>query len=240
MLLPMNFHVLPMRNPYAFAQGEAASWPCSMRLQPSGRACPQQLAKQGAILQEWQARLAKSSATAVTALKRRLWQKGSGRKACGRPVPSQWRAAGPDGQTLMASEHPDQVETHEVPSCAHCQASLVGIEVVGMKNARCAIFRPIRIEVNGTSCRDKVAQRAGMRTKGPFLRGCRTPCNRPDGAHLGVILHQSASYSVERKTEIFADLVQHQVSEATVVEGFEQWTAALSQQRSGARDVTRG
>jgi hypothetical protein len=39
--------------------------------------------------------------------------------------------AGHAGQPLMALDHPDRPLTHEVPSCAYCQASLQGIEVVG-------------------------------------------------------------------------------------------------------------
>jgi hypothetical protein len=35
------------------------------------------------------------------------------------------------GQTLLASEAPDRIETHAVLSCGHGQASLTGIESVG-------------------------------------------------------------------------------------------------------------
>ena len=130
MLLPMNFHVPTDEEIHtAFAQGEAAVMALFHEVAAQVAELAQQLAKQGAILHEWQARLAKSSRNSSKPPSSDGYGKGkrteSLRKTGAKPNGGQ---PGHDGQTLMASEHPDQVETHEVPSCAHCQASLLGIE----------------------------------------------------------------------------------------------------------------
>ena len=75
---------------------------------------------------------------------------------------------GHDGQTLMASEHPDQTLTYEVPSCAHCQASLQGVEVVGYEERQVFDMPAIRIEVTAHRAQIKVCPACGRANKGPF------------------------------------------------------------------------
>ena len=116
----------------AFAQGEAAVLAVFHTVAIQVVALAQQLAQQGAVLQELQARLAKSShnsskppsSDGYGTVKRTT----SLRKAGDKPNGGQ---PGHEGQTLMAVEHPERTVTHAVPLCAHCQASLQGIEVVG-------------------------------------------------------------------------------------------------------------
>jgi transposase len=95
-------------------------------------ALAQQLATQGAVLQELQARLAKSShnsskppsSDGYGTVKRTA----SLRKAGDKPNGGQ---PGHEGQTLLAVEHPERTVTYVVPICAHCHASLQGIEAMG-------------------------------------------------------------------------------------------------------------
>jgi len=144
MLLPMNFQMPTDEEIHtAFEQGEAAVMALFHDVAAQVTQLAQQLAKQGAILHEWQARLAKSSRNSSQPPSSdgygTVKRTESLRKAGEKPNGGQ---PGHDGQTLMASERPDRVETHEVPSCAHCQASLAASEAWGMKSARCSIFQP--------------------------------------------------------------------------------------------------
>jgi len=130
---------------------------------------------------------------------------------------------GHDGQTLMASERPDRVETHEVPSCAHCQASLAASEAVGYEERQVFDIPAIRIEVTAHRAEIKVCPACGRASKGTF------PASVTQAVQYGPAVSTWASYftnqhyvPVERTTEIFADLVQHRVSEATVLKASEQ------------------
>src|SRR6266850_997416 len=230
MLLPMNFHVPTDEEIHtAFAQGEAAVMALFHEVAAQVAELAQQLAKQGAILHEWQARLAKSSRHSSKPPSSDGYGKGkrteSLRKTGAKPNGGQ---PGHDGQTLMASEHPDQVETHEVPSCAHCQASLVGIEVVGYEERQVCDIPAIRIEVTAHRAEIKVCPACGHANKGAF------PAGVTHAVQYGPMVHTWASYftnqhhiPVERTTEIFADLVQHQVSEATVLKASEELSALI-------------
>jgi transposase len=133
MIHPMNFQMPTDEEIHAaFAQGEAAVMAVFHAVATQVAALAQQLANQGAVRQELQARLAKSShnsskppsSDGYSTVKRTA----SLRKAGDKPHGGQ---PGHEGQTLMAVEHPERTMTHEVPLCAHCHASLQGIEVVG-------------------------------------------------------------------------------------------------------------
>ena len=131
---------------------------------------------------------------------------------------------GHDGQTLMASEHPRWVETHAVSRCAHCQVSLAEIVAAGYEERQVFEIPAIRIEVTAHRAEIKVSPACGRASQGTF------PASVTQAVQYGPVvktwasyLHQSAPYC--RRTdneEIFADLVQHRVSEATVLTASEQ------------------
>ena len=133
MIHPMNFRTPTDKEIHtAFEQGEAAVMALFHEVATQVAELAQQLAQQGTVLHELQARLAKSShnsskppsSDGYSTVKRTA----SLRKAGDKPNGGQ---PGHEGQTLMAVEHPERTMTHEVPLCAHCHASLQGIEVVG-------------------------------------------------------------------------------------------------------------
>ena len=68
----------------------------------------------------------------------------------------------------MASEHPDRTLTHEVPSCAHCQASLQGIEVVGYEERQVFDMPATRTDVTAHRAQIKVCPACGRANKGAF------------------------------------------------------------------------
>ena len=170
MIHPMNFQMPTDEEIHAaFAQGEAAVMAVFHAVATQVAALAQQLANQGAVLQELQARLAKSShnsskppsSDGYSTVKRTA----SLRKAGDKPNGGQ---PGHDGQTLLAVEHPERTLTHEVPSCTHCQASLQGIEVVGYEERQVFDMPAIRIEVTAHRAEIKVCPACGHPSKGTF------------------------------------------------------------------------
>ncbi len=202
----------------AFEQGEASVIALFHDVAAQVTELAEQLAKQGELLQELQARLAKSSRNSSKPPSsdgyRKVKRTESLRKSGDKPNGGQ---PGHDGQTLMAAEHPDRVETSEVPSCAHCQASLDEIESVGYEERQVFDIPAIRIEVTAHGAEIKVCPTCGSASKGTF------PEAVTHAVQYGPAVNTWASYftnqhhtPVERTTEILADLVQHRVSEATV------------------------
>src|SRR5438105_9238277 len=116
----------------AFEQGEAAVMVLFHEVATQVAELAQQLAKQSAVLHELQARLAKSSRNSSQPPSSDGYGKAkrtaSLRKSGDKPNGGQ---PGHEGQTLMASEHLDRVETYAVSSCAHCQASLAALATGG-------------------------------------------------------------------------------------------------------------
>ncbi len=203
----------------AFEQGEAAVMALFHGVTAQVTELAQQLATQGELLQELQARLAKSSRNSSKPPSSDGYGKAkrteSLRKSGDKPNGGQ---PGHDGQTLMASAHPDQVETHEVPICTHCQASLSEIDSAGYEERQVFDIPAIRIEVTAHRAEIKVCPSCGHASKGAF------PESVTQAVQYGPAVQTWASYftnqhhiPVERTTEIFEDLVQHRVSEATVL-----------------------
>ena len=140
----------------------------------------------------------------------------------------------------MASEHPDRVEIHEVPSCAHCQASLVAIDSVGYEERQVFEIPAIRIEVTAHRAEIKVCPACGSASKGPF------PESVTQAVQYGPVVHTWASdfphqhpIAVERTSEIFEDLVQHRVSEGTVLKASEQLDGCIEPSTKGVKGRLR-
>ena len=170
MLLPMNFHMPTDEDIHtAFEQGEAAVMALFHDVAAQVTELAQQLAKQGAILHELQARLAKSSRNSSQPPSSdgygKVKRTESLRKAGDKPNGGQ---PGHDGQTLMASERPDRVETHEVPSCAPCQASLAAIASVGYEERQGFDIPAVRIDVTAHRAESKACPACGHAKKGSF------------------------------------------------------------------------
>src|SRR5215510_1098170 len=204
-------------------------------------ALAQQLAKQGEVLQELQARLAKSSHNSSKPPSSdgygNVKRTASLRKAGDKPNGGQ---PGHDGQTLLAVEHAERTLTHEVPSCTHCQASLQGIEVVGYEERQVFDLPAIRIEVTAHRAEIKVCPACGHPSKGTF------PDTVIQAVQYGPTVHAWAAYfsnyhhiPVERTTEIFADLVQHQLSEATVLKASEHLDTCIAPSTEAVKGLLR-
>jgi len=149
MIRPMNFRVPTDEDIHtAFKQGEAAVVALFHDVATQMSELAQQVAKQGEILQELQARLAKTGHNSSKPPSSDGYGKGkrttSLRKSGDKPNGGQ---PGHEGQTLMATEYPERTVTYEVASCAHCQASLQGIEVDGYEERQVFDLPAIQIDV---------------------------------------------------------------------------------------------
>jgi transposase len=242
MIYPMNWRMPTHEDIHtAYAHGEAAVMALFHEVATQVAELAQQLAQQGAVLQELQARLAKTSRNSSKPPSGdgygKVKRTTSLRKAGNKPNGGQ---PGHDGQTLMASAHPDRTLTHEVSSCAHCQASLQGVEVVGYEERQVFDLPAIRIEVTAHRAQIKVCPACGRANKGAF------PAAVTQAVQYGPTVNTWASYftnqhhiPVERTTEIFADLVQHQVSEATVLKASEQLDKCIAPSTEAVKGMLR-
>lgn len=240
-------HVMNFRTPtdeeihMAFAQGEAAVMALFHEVATEMAVLAQQLVKQGEVLQALQARLAKSSRNSSKPpssdgygkVKRTASLRQSGHKPNG-------GQPGHEGQTLLAVETPERTVTHEVAHCAHCQTSLQGSEVVGYEERQVFDIPAMRIEVTAHRAEIKVCPACGHPSKGTF------PEAVTDAVQYGPMVQTWASYftnhhhiPVERTTEIFADLVQHQVSEATVLKASEELETVIEPSIEAVKELLR-
>jgi transposase len=242
MIHPMNFHMPTDEEIHtAFEQGEAAVMAVFHTVATQVAALAQQLAKQGAVLQALQARLAKSSANSgkppssdgYGKAKRTTSLRKSGAKSNG-------GQPGHAGQTLMAAEHPERIVMHEVPRCGHCQTSLQDIEAVGYEERQVFELPAIRIEVTAHRAEIKVCPACGKPSKGTF------PATVTQAVQYGPTVQTWAAYftnhhhiPVERTTEMFADLVQHQLSEATVLKASEHLETCIAPATEAVQGLLR-
>lgn len=140
----------------------------------------------------------------------------------------------------MAAEHPERIVTHEVPRCGHCQASLHAIEAVGSEERQVFDLPAIRIEVTAHRAEIKVCPACGHRSKGTL------PHAMTQAVHDGPTVQTWAAsctnhhhIPVERTTEICADLVHHQMSEATVLKASEALETSIAPSTEAVQGLWR-
>ncbi len=238
----MNFRTPTNQDIHtAFEQGEAAVRDLVYALATQIEVLVQHVTKQGEALQALQGRLAKTSRTSSKPpssdgygkVKRTESLRKSGEKPNG-------GQPGHEGHTLSASDEPDRIEMHGVEQCAHCQASLVGIKVAGYEERQVFDIPTLRIEVTAHRAEIKVCPACGHPSIGPL------PDTVTHTVHYGPTVATWASYftndhhiPVERTTEIFDDLVQHRVSEATVLKASEHLDTCIAPATAAVKEQLR-
>jgi len=169
----MNFRTPPDQDiQTAFAQGEAAVRALVHALATQIEELAQQLARQGDALQALEARLATNSrnrskppsSDGYGTVKRTESLRKSGDKPNG-------GQPGHEGHTLQAAAQPEQIETHEAATCAHCQASLVGIEASGHEERQVFDIPALRIVVTAHRVEVKRCPVCGEKSTGEFPAG---------------------------------------------------------------------
>lgn len=126
---------------------------------------------------------------------------------------------GHPGSTLRFYEQPDEVIEHRVTTCASCQQDLRAVEACVTVRRQVVDIPEPRLLVQEHRAEHKRCPRCQHLTVAPFPPNVTAPIQYgPRVGAVAVYLSQQQLLPMERTTEILADLVGVQMSEATVGE----------------------
>jgi transposase len=136
---------------------------------------------------------------------------------------------GHEGHTLKATDNPDIIEVYEVENCTNCNASLKNVHVNTYEERQVFDIPVVRMKVTSHRAEMKICPKCGAENKGKFPESVNQP------TQYGNEVKSWASYftnqhfiSVERTREIFEDLVNHRVSEGTIIKASEELSECIS------------
>ncbi len=204
----------------AFSKGEPAIVDLFEAVGKQVESLANQLEKQNEAIKELQARLSKDShnsskppssdgygkKTRRTESLRQKGQKSNG----GQP--------GHKGHTLIASDTPDKVTVHEVEQCESCQIPLKSVKAWTYEERQVFDIPAIHIEVTAHRAEIKICLKCGHENQGQFPKSVNNTVQYGNGVNAWASYFTNQHFiPIERTAQIFEDLVNHRVSEATIL-----------------------
>lgn len=238
----MNFRMPEYEEIHAaFEKGEAAVVELFNDVGKQIAELGAQLEKQGEALKELHARLKKNSCNSSKPPSSDGYGKAkrteSLRKSGEKPNGGQ---PGHEGHTLKASDKPDRTETHTPERCEHCHALLSAVDAEVYEERQVFDIPAIRIEVTAHRVEIKICPECGKETKGKFPEGVTqsTQYGNEVKTWAGYFSNQQ-HIAVERTAQIFEDLIQHSISEATVLKASEELSDSVAQPVETVKEMLR-
>ena len=135
---------------------------------------------------------------------------------------------GHPGHTLRVVEKPDHTILHTVEKCAHCAKNLEDVAAYEVEKRQIFDIPPLKLEVTEHQAEHKICPGCGQCTKGTFPNHVTQPVEYGNRIKsLASYFNQYHFIPLERTCEIFQDVFEHRLCQATVLQANEVLAARL-------------